>query len=47
MNKEANVILKAYEQGSSDKRNGKPYSNPYNKNKDKVKHKAYKNGYNE
>jgi len=47
MSKESNAIIRAYQLGSSDKKQKKSYSNPFNKNKDKSKHKAYHNGYNE
>lgn len=47
MSKEADAILKAYHLGSNDKRLKKPYKNPFNRNKDRSKHRAYKNGYNE
>lgn len=46
-NKQTQTTLNAYYLGSNDKRLKRPYKNPFNKNKDKRKHKAYWNGYNE
>ena len=46
MSKQANAIIKAYQQGSADAKSGKPYLNPYAKSRQKDKHKAYRNGYN-
>lgn len=45
MSKEANSIYSAFQLGAEDKRNKKPYNNPFCKNKQKSKFKAYKNGY--
>lgn len=47
MSKESISILDAYYQGFNDKRLKRPYKNPYNKNKDRIKYKAYRNGYND
>jgi hypothetical protein len=47
MSKESEAIIKAYQLGSNDKRLKKPYRNPFNKNKNRSKHRAYRNGYNE
>lgn len=47
MNKEAYAIINAYQLGSNDKRLKLPYKNIFNKNKEKNKHRAYRNGYNE
>ena len=47
MSKESNAIIKAYQKGSNDKRLNKPYKNNFNKNKERSKHRAYRNGYNE
>ena len=47
MSKESESIIKAYQRGSDDKRSKRPYKNVFNKNKEKSKHKAYRNGYNE
>ena len=45
MSKQANAIINAYQKGSADSKSGLPYRNPYNKNRQKDKHKAYRNGY--
>jgi hypothetical protein len=45
MSKESQKIISAYHLGEKNKRLNLPYKNPFNKNKDKVKYKAYKNGY--
>ena len=44
MSKESVKIVGAYQQGVKDKQL-KVYKNPYNKNKDRVKYIAYKNGF--
>lgn len=43
--KETNSILEAFHLGMEDSRNRKIYNNPFNKQKDKAKYKAYKNGF--
>ena len=45
MSKESDSILDARQQGWHDRKEGKPYKNPYNKNRERYKHRAYKNGY--
>ncbi len=45
MSKSALAILEAWARGDNDARLKKPYKNPYNKQKDRVKYKAYQNGY--
>jgi len=45
MSKESVKIIDAYSLGSNDKRLGKPYKNPFCKNRQKAKHKAYQNGF--
>lgn len=47
MSKESNVIIDAYQLGDDDKRLNRPYKNPFNKNRQKDKYKAYKNGFNQ
>lgn len=47
MSKESNAILGAYHLGLNDKIEGKPCKNPFGKQKDRWKHKAYQNGYND
>ena len=47
MSKESDAIIKAYQKGNNDKRLKKPYKNIFNKNKERSKHRAYRNGYNE
>lgn len=44
---DANAILTAYNQGVNDKQAGKGLENPFKKNSQRVKHKAYHRGYNE
>jgi len=46
MGKESEKIINAWQRGEADKRNGEPYVNPYNRNSERDKHKAYNNGYN-
>jgi len=46
MSKQSEKIINAWQRGETDKRNGKPYINPYNRNSERDKHKAYNNGYN-
>ena len=46
MSKESEKIINAWQRGETDKRNGKPYINPYNRNSERHKYKAYNNGYN-
>ena len=46
MSKESNRITEAYYKGENDKRLGKPYNNPYHKNSERDKYKAYNKGYN-
>ena len=45
MSKEADAIHKAYRMGWRDRAEGKVYTNTFNKNKERYKHRAYKNGY--
>ena len=46
MSKESDTIVKAYRMGWRDRADGRIYVNPFkNKNKDRYKHRAYKNGY--
>ena len=47
MSKKFDAILKAYHLGEKDKREGRPRKNPFGKQKDREKHKAYDNGYND
>lgn len=47
MSKESDAIIKSYYMGSNDKRLEKPYKNPFKKNKERSKYRAYRNGYNE
>lgn len=47
MSKKSYAIIKAYHRGAEDRRLGKPYLNPYSKSRERDKHKAYKNGYND
>jgi len=47
MSKEADKIIDAYHMGENDKRLKRPCNNPFNKNKEKNKYKAYKNGFNQ
>ncbi len=44
--KQHNQKVDAYWIGAEDKRLGRPYKNPFDKNMKKAYHKAYKNGYN-
>lgn len=47
MSKESDKIIEAYRMGEHDKRQKHPYSNPFCKNtKERDKHRAYKNGWN-
>lgn len=46
MSKESDKIIKAWQRGEADKRAGKLYVNPYNRNSERHKYKAYNNGYN-
>ena len=46
MSKESEKIINAWQRGETDKRAGKPYVNPYNRNSERHKYKAYNNGYN-
>jgi len=45
MSKESDKIIDAYHMGESDNRLKKSYDNPFNKNREKKKYKAYKNGF--
>lgn len=45
MSKAADAILRAYHEGESDKKAGRPRRNPYGLNK-RDKRTAYNNGYN-
>jgi len=45
MSKEADSIIRAWRKGDQDRVAKKPYKNPYNKNSQRAKHKAYSNGY--
>ena len=45
MSKESNKIVDAYYLGQSDKLASKPRLNPFKKNSQKSKYKAYENGY--
>ena len=46
MSKESIKIIDANQMGQSDKRLKKPYKNPFCKNRQKDKHRAYRMGYN-
>lgn len=46
MYNEAEIIIKAWQEGYADKHANKGYSNPYCKSCQKDKFKAYNNGYN-
>ena len=45
MSKEADAVINAWQQGDNDARLKKPYKNPFKKNSQKSKHKAYNNGF--
>lgn len=47
MAQDANAILRAYNQGVNDRQAGRSLANPYKKNSQRVKHKAYHRGYSE
>lgn len=46
MSKQSDKIIEAYHKGENDKRGGKPHLNPYHKNSEREKYRAYNNGYN-
>jgi len=46
MSKESDAICRAWSKGMNDKRLNRGYHNPFNKNRDKHKYKAYHTGYN-
>ena len=47
MSKESDSIIRAWQKGDSDRRIGKPYSNPFKKQSQREKFKAYRSGYNQ
>lgn len=45
MSKASDKIIEAWQKGNSDRINRIPYQNPYKKNSEKSKYKAYHNGF--